>query len=311
MDILNPGLLSIFVDHGRYGFGGIGVPASSALDVLACRTVNYLMDSDLKAPVLEILGRGFAARFETPQDVAITGARVWATVDDHPVPSWTPFQVGPGSVLRIREVLEGFRYYIGFSGTPALEKIIGSYSTNLECRFGGYKGRPLQKGDQIILKASQNNPRRFFPEDLIPSMAPPHRLRVIEGPEADYFTGESLEQCFAPQGPGCIVSGHSNRNGIRLEGRPLEFKPGVNKSIISEGILPGTVQIPGDGMPILTLHERTIGGYARLGILARVDVDHLAHLKPGDPVKFERISLEKAERLWQEKTQREAFLIEA
>jgi len=167
------------------------------------------------------------------------------------------------------------------------------------------------KGDHIILSPSQNNPKRFFPEELIPNMAPPHHLRLLEAPEADYFTAESLERFFAPHGAGCTVSGHSNRNGIRLEGQPLEFKPGMNKSIISEGILPGTVQIPGDGMPILTLHERTIGGYARLGVLARVDVDNLAHLKPGDPVRFEKISLEEAEKLWQEKIRLESFLIES
>jgi antagonist of KipI len=308
MEILNPGLLSIVVDQGRYGFGDIGVPPSSALDDLAYRAVNYLTGNDRKAPVIEVLGKGFAARFDAPLNVAITGARVLALLDGQPVPGWVPFPVGPGSVLRIREVLEGFRYYIGLGGTLAVEKIINSFSTNLECRFGGYKGRPLIKGDRIALTQTQRSKTRSIPEELIPMMGLPHRLRLIEGPEADYFTANSLKRFFAADGPVCMVSGHSSRNGIRLEGEPLEFRPGADKSIISEGILPGTVQIPGDGLPILTLHERTIGGYARLGTIARVDQDRLAHLKPGDPVGFEGIFLEKAEELWQEKMNRESFL---
>jgi antagonist of KipI len=75
----------------------------------------------------------------------------------------------------------------------------------------------------------------------------------------------------------------------------------VDKSIISEGILPGTVQIPGDGLPIIMLYERTIGGYARMAMVVKADHDRLAHLKPGDYVLFERVSLEEAEKLWEGK----------
>jgi allophanate hydrolase len=93
-----------------------------------------------------------------------------------------------------------------------------------------------------------------------------------------------------------------------MEGKPLSFRPEVPKSIISEGILPGTVQIPGDGLPIVMLHERTIGGYARAATVVRADRDRLAHLQPGDLACFERITIEEAEALWREKKDRmEAF----
>ena len=95
------------------------------------------------------------------------------------------------------------------------------------------------------------------------------------------------------------VSATINRTGIRLEGRPLQFSAEVDKSIISEGILPGTVQIPGDGLPIIMLYERTIGGYARIARVVRADLDRLAHLKPGDYVLFELIEIDEAERLWE------------
>ena len=137
-----------------------------------------------------------------------------------------------------------------------------------------------------------------LPAGLIPTMSPPHRLRIIEGAENYFFSTESINKFFEKNGPGYKVSSQSNRTGIRLEGEPLKFREGEDKSIISEAILPGTLQIPGDGLPIIALYERTIGGYARLGTVAKVDQDRLAHLRPGDLVFFERISLDEAESQW-------------
>lgn len=306
IEIVNPGWLSLVVDGGRTGYKDVGVPTSAALDQFAYRALHYLTGQDREGPVVEVLGSGFAARFHTPLTAAITGARVKAFVDDRPVPCWTSFPVKAGAVLRIREVAAGFRYYLGFNGLLAADKIIGSYATNLECRFGGYEGRALTRGDHLAIARAVERPLGILPEDLIPVMGPPHRLRIIEGPEADFFTPESRQRFLA--GSPLVVSGQSNRTGIRLSGTPLEFRKGAEKSIISEGILPGTIQIPGDGLPILALHERTIGGYARLGTIAKVDQNRLAHLKPGDPVFFEMISLEEAEGLWEDKRVRDALL---
>jgi biotin-dependent carboxylase-like uncharacterized protein len=308
IEIINPGWLSMVVDGGRYGWGHIGVPPSSALDHFAYQALNYLLGNRPDSPAIEVLGPGFALRFGMDLWVAVTGARVKAFVDDQPVAGWTSFEVKKGALLRIREVVEGFRYYVGFSGPPAIEKVIGSFSTNLECGFGGYGGRSFLKGDRIDLMTHRRPEARLIPEGCIPPMGPPHVLRVIEGTEMDFFSPESIKRFFEEKESGYLVSGQSNRNGIRLEGEPLNFRKGVEKSIISEGILPGTLQIPGDGCPIITLYERTIGGYARLGFIAKVDHDRLAHLKPQDPVVFERISLEEAEDLWKEKQKRE-FLI--
>jgi allophanate hydrolase subunit 2 len=200
------------------------------------------------------------------------------------------------------EVREGFRYYVGFSGTPIIEKIIGSYTTNLECRFGGYRGRALQKGDTIDFEDIRQVDATVIAEDLIPHMAPPHTLRVVEGPESDYFTDESMEELVGSEKRTAFtVSTKLNRVGIRLDGKPLTFRTAAEESIISEGLLPGSIQVPGDGLPIIQLHERTLGGYARPALIAKVDHDLLAHLKPGDPVIFEMIGMEEAERLFDRK----------
>jgi allophanate hydrolase subunit 2 len=191
---------------------------------------------------------------------------------------------------------------VGFSATPLLEKIIGSYSTNLECRFGGYQGRALQRGDRIEFEGNRMVDVKQIPEEFIPRMMPPHLLKVVEGPENNYFTDESLEEFLGGKGRTAFtVSTKLNRIGIRLDGKPLVFRTDAEESIISEGLLPGSIQVPGDGLPIIQLHERTLGGYARPALIAKVDHDLLAHLKPGDSVIFEMIGMEEAERLFDRK----------
>jgi len=298
--IRNPGLMTLIVDLGRNGYSDVGVPTSAVLDEFACRALYALLDSPDTA-VLEVTGPRFALQFHDDTVCAITGARVLAFLDDKPLRPWASFHAGSGSVLRIREVREGFRYYIGFGGGIGIDKVMGSYATNLECRFGGWQGRPLVGGDILTLTPAGKAATRYFPEDMIPAMSSPHRLRVISGPESDFFTPSSLSAFWGKGGAEFFtVSTKLNRTGIRLEGPPLHFRDEAPRSIISEGILPGTVQVPGDGLPIVMLHERTIGGYARAAMVARADRDRLAHLRPGDLVGFEFISLEEAADQWRE-----------
>jgi biotin-dependent carboxylase-like uncharacterized protein len=304
IEIINPAWFSVIVDGGRYGNADVGVPNSAALDQFAYNILNYLVGNETGAPALEIMGNEFSVKLNCATMCAITGAQVTAYLDEEQITPWTSFAVHKGGILRVKEVVEGFRYYIGFSGLLDVDRVIGSFSTNLECRFGGFSGRPLLKGDRIGL----NNPRifgeRFMPDEVIPPMDSPHVLRIIEGPEAQYFTQETTNRLFEKKDHSWyIVSSKSNRTGIRLEGKPFIFKKGVEKSIISEGILPGTIQIPGDGQPIVMLNERTIGGYARLGMVAKVDRDRLAHLKPKDRVLFHFIGIHDAERLWRQKVE--------
>lgn len=302
IEVINPAWLSIVVDGGRYNYADVGVPGSAALDQFAYNLLNYLVGNKTGTPVLEVMGNEFTVRLNCETTCAITGAQVTAYIDDNQITPWTSFTAKKGSTLRVKETLEGFRYYVGFSGLLNVDKAINSYSTNLECRFGGFRGRPLIKGDRIVLKEPKVIGERFVPEESVPSMEPPHILRVLKGPESHYFTPETINRLFEKtEHSRYIVSSKSNRTGIRLEGKPLFFRKGMDKSIISEGILPGTIQIPGDGLPILMLNERTIGGYARLGMVAKTDQDRLAHLKPKDKVFFQLIEIDEAERLWKQK----------
>jgi antagonist of KipI len=156
------------------------------------------------------------------------------------------------------------------------------------------------KGDRIALRDIRE-PAEFaiVPDRMIPSMREPHLIRVIAGPEVGYFAPASV-RFFGNRKEAALFNATSrlNRTGIRLEGNPLEFRNDVEQSIISEGLLPGTIQVPPDGCPIIGLAERTIGGYARLATVADVDMDRLAQIKPRDSVILSSIDIDEAERLW-------------
>ena len=302
IEIVHPGIMSLVINGGRYGHREAGVPTSSVLDHYALSALNHLLGNKDNVPAIEVFGEKFSLRFDTDVCCAITGAKVRASLEGRPLRSWMSFEARAGDLITVDRVMEGFRYYVGFSATPILEKVIESYSTNLDCRFGGYRGRALQKGDRINFENIRMVDVRRIREEFIPDMDPPHTLRVMKGPEIDYFTADTLEEFMgSDRGTVFTVSTKSNRTGIRLEGKSLAFRKGADESIISEGLLPGTIQVPADGLPIIQLHERTIGGYARPAVIARSDHDLLAHLKPGDSVRFEMINVDEAESLYDRK----------
>ena len=304
IEVVNPAWLSMVVDSGRYGCADIGVPPSPALDRYAYTALCRLLGYAAGMPALEVMGHDFSLKANIDILCAITGAWVTAFVEGVPVAPWRVFRVKAGSTIRVKEVTEGLRYYIGFSGIIDAAKVAGSCTTNLECRFGGYFGRPFLKGDRIALKDVRDAGERAIAGSLIPSMKAPHILRIIDGEEERCFSAEALKSLFEKGGdPWYKVTTKTNRTGIRLEGSPVEFEKGMEQSIISEGILPGVVQVPGGGQPIIVLYERTIGGYARIGHVIRADRDLLAHLKPLDMVRFQRVTRGEAERLWKEKTE--------
>lgn len=309
IEVVRPAMYSIVVDQGRYGQCAIGVPPSAALDRFACAAANWLTGNDASSPALEVIGSGLVLRFNVDTACAITGAKVKACLDEEQVKPWTTFMVSKGGTLKVMEVLEGFRYYLSFSGIMAVDEVMGSCTTNIECGFGGYKGRALKAGDRIGLSGSGLAETRTVPQKHIPRMHPPHTLRIVEGPETHYFSEDSLKAMFHYGFPNSYtVSNMSNRAGIRLAGQPLVFREEAEKSIISEGIMPGTIQIPGDGQPIIILYERTVGGYARFALVIRADLDRLAHLKPSDDVVFEMIGMEEAEQLWLEKAEKFSYI---
>ena len=173
---------------------------------------------------------------------------------------------------------------------------MGSRSTNLPSGFGGLQGRALEKNDiltsQIPSQPLQVDPR-VFNAAWIPAFPNSWSLRIIWGPQDDHFPDESRKSFLSAT---YKMSPDSDRTGIRLEGAIIRKKPDMQASIISEGVIAGSVQIPGDGKPIIILGETVTGGYRKIATVISADLPLLGQIKPGDAVGFSAVSLDEARR---------------
>jgi len=144
-------------------------------------------------------------------------------------------------------------------------------------------------------------PSRRIPDDWIPRFEKEVTLRVIPGPQNRHFTERGFKTFSSSI---YQVTPQSDRIGIRLEGPGIERRPDVEESIISEGLLSGAIQVPGNGRPIIILNELVTGGYTKIATVITADLIKVAQLKPGDQVRFEPISIEEAHSLLREQERR-------
>jgi len=285
-------------DLGRFGYQQFGVPLTGALDSFAYRTANFLVGNSEGAAVLETTILGPEMEILGEADLAVTGADAPVTVNNVAVPGWSSFRVKAGDVVKIGPLRSGCRNYVAVTGGIDVPAVMGSRSCYVGAEIGGYKGRIQAKGDILsrgegpLLRRS-----RSLPAELIPVTPPEILLRAVEGPQSDYFD-RGLETFFESE---FSVSTHANRMGYRLEGPPVVHKEGVAKSIISEPSLPGGVQITPDGQAIILLVEQTVGGYTKIATVISSDISRVAQTKPGDLIRFENTSLEKAHIIYGER----------
>jgi biotin-dependent carboxylase-like uncharacterized protein len=174
---------------------------------------------------------------------------------------------------------------------------MGSQSTYLSGKFGGLEGRALKKGDILYSLNFQSPLSKLglrFPAGWIPPLEKEVLLQVIPGPQNYHFTEKGF-QTFCSSS--YQVTPQCDRMGVRLEGPKIERRSDVEESIISEGLLSGAIQVPGDGKPIIILTELVTGGYTKIATIISSDLTKVAQLKPGDRVRFTPISIEEAHRL--------------
>jgi len=197
-------------------------------------------------------------------------------------------------MLHFKGPKSGCRAYLSVGGGISVTPVMESESTSLSSRFGGYEGRPLQKGDILSTESPHLHlgaAARAFDSKWIPAYSRDWVLRVMLGPQDAEFTGAAKKRFL---GSSFRVSPHSDRMGIRLTGPALEKKPGMPESIISEGLVPGTIQVPGDAQPIIILMETITGGYRKIATVISADLPSLGQIKPGDTVRFRGVSLNNA-----------------
>ena len=288
-EVLEPGPYTTVQDLGRYGYQRLGIPVSGALDCFALRIANILVGNDQNEAGLEITLVGLKLKALASTLIAITGANLEIELQDRVLPFWAASEVEKGQVLNFRKIREGCRAYLAVAGGIDVPESMGSKSTYVKGRLGGVEGRMLMKGDKIRIGdpiRSFQFVGRKFPPELIPKSD--GLLRIIMGPQAEIFEPSAIHRFF---GSTYQVTRMADRMGVRLKGPPLEFKKDIPRSIISEAVVPGCIQIPGDGIPIIVLLEQTVGGYAKVGTIISSDLWKVGQAKPGDLLRFREVPL--------------------
>lgn len=295
--IIAPGLGTSVQDVGRLGFQRFGVPTAGALDRVAMAAANTIVGNAPDVAVLEMLYLGATLEIEAESArVACAGLGASLEVTEEgvtrQVPAAESVRLKRGCRVKVVVGRNAISCVLAVEGGVALPEVMGSLSTFVRARIGGFDGRVLAAGD--LLPIAQND-AEVRPELKLPDidLVVPPRIRLVLGPQDDYFTSEALATFLSEP---YEVTRAADRMGIRLTGAPLAHAKGFN--IVSDGIAPGSIQVPGDGQPIILLADRqTTGGYPKIATVASVDLPALGRVGPGDKLMFEAISVEAAEDL--------------
>jgi len=296
-EVLEPGILTTIQDLGRYGFSQFGVPPSGALDTFSLRVGNLLVGNREEETCLEITLTGLRIKALREVVIAITGGNLSPALNGEPLEMWRTHLLVEGDAVVFKKVQAGCRAYLSVSGGFIVPRIMGSSSTYLSGNFGGLEGRKLRRGDILHtpdIPSPMDKLGFRFPSDWIPSSEKEVFLRVIPGPQDHHFP-ENGFQTFCSSS--YQVTRQCDRMGVRLEGPKIERRSDVEESIISEGLISGAIQVPGDGKPIIILTELVTGGYTKIAAIISTDLPKVAQLKPGDQVRFKPVSLEESYRL--------------
>ena len=294
IEILSPGLQTTVQDLGRHGFGRFGVSPSGALDSFALRIANLLVGNPEEAACLETLLMGLRIKALADMPVAVTGANLQPLVDKNPLPMWRSHELKKGEILSFLGPAGGCRAYLAFGGGIQVPVVMGSSSTNLPSAFGGCGGRALKQGDVLLLASPPDGAKildRALDPELVPVYPDKWSLRVIWGPQDVDFPQPQRDLFINAT---YTVMSESDRTGIRLDGPVIAKKEGIPASIISEGVISGSIQIPGDGKPIIILAETVTGGYRKIATVISADLSLLGQVKPGDVVTFTPVTLAEA-----------------
>jgi 5-oxoprolinase (ATP-hydrolysing) subunit C len=295
--IVEPGLCSLIVDGGRPRTRSLGVPCGGPADESAFVLGNALLGNPAHSAALEITLAGPVLQALDSTGVAVVGAPVSLSTGRQNMPGNRSFTLEAGEELHFGGIGHGARAYLCVSEGFQTPEVLGS-----RCSMG-----PVRR-DDILHCAPTHTPRRLLRHEFdwpqVPALSPhlyerTRMLRVIPGPEADWFPNGGREICEASPAFTVTVRPESNRMGLRLAGPALPVPP---REMVSQPMAPGALQVTREGQLILLgVDGQTIGGYPRIAHVISADLDLVGQLRPGDQVTFERVSLTEAEQHWRAK----------
>lgn len=287
--VIQAGLLTTLQDAGRRGYQRYGVPVAGAMDKTALAIANRLVGNPADMATIELAISGARLRCGgRPVTIGVAGA-VSLSVDGVPLGNWRTFTLQRGQTASIAPDRQGMFGYVSVGGGFDLPPVFGSLSTHLRSRIGPFDGRVLKTGDVLpVGDGDDKKPNRYLPSPMVRPSEP--IIRVVFGPQDGFFDDEARTMLI---GSPYRISRQSDRMGFRLEGQALPAEGAAN--IISEGIAPGSIQVPGDGQPIVLMADRqTVGGYPKIATVISADMDILAQGRPGSTLRFEAVTLDQA-----------------
>jgi biotin-dependent carboxylase-like uncharacterized protein len=300
LNILQPGLVTSVQDLGRAGYQRLGIGPSGALDPVALRAANLLIGNEPGEGALEIIYLGPTIKIEA-ESVRLSFAGASATIEilsnnaagAANGSAWIAGQrsvvVRRGDIVKIGSLTGSACLYVGVEGGLAVDPTMGSVSTNIRAGTGGWHGRALAAGDQLPLRRVRASDRDEYRLEGI-TFLPSTQIRVTSGPQHDYFDEANIARFFQNE----YTVSTSDRVGMRLMGdTALHHCKGFN--IASDAIAPGSIQIPGNGQPIVLMTDRqTTGGYPKIATVISADLPALGRLFIGAKLRFEQVSMDTA-----------------
>jgi len=298
------GPMTSLQDGGRVGYQRLGISNSGAMDRLSLAAANALVGNGAGAGAIEfvLLGGSFSVEGGTAR-VAVAGAPCAVTVDGQLVPMMTTLILRPGQSLDIGSARAGVYIYLAVAGGFDVAPQLGSLSLHPRAGIGGIEGRPLRPGDRIPLHSAEapDGPLLGLPPVPVVTDEP---IRVVLGPQDDHFTETGVATFLSAT---YTVSQEADRMGYRLAGPQIEHSRGYN--IVSDGIVWGSVQVPGSGEPIVMMADRqTTGGYPKIATVISADLRLVAQRRPGQSIRFQAVAVGEAQHVARERAKEVANL---
>ncbi|MEP0986001.1 biotin-dependent carboxyltransferase family protein [Ekhidna sp.] len=275
LKVIKSGPLATIQDFGRFGHRRYGIPQSGAMDKEMMKFVNEMVGNPDHFPVVEFALMGLRLEVLESTALAVVGASIklnGLSIDNRGIIA------KQGDVVEI-SAPEQVYAYVGVAGKIEPQAHFGSVSTYLMAGFGGISGRSLKSGDELVSEGASLTIRDL--KNIERKIESPVIIHVIKGPEWDILQDDIQEKSFE-------VHPSSNRMGIRLKGNKLNSN---YREIATSAVIPGTIQLPSDGQPIVLMNDcQTTGGYPRIGKVVDEDLGRLAQVRAGDNIQFKLIS---------------------
>ncbi|MDO6587819.1 biotin-dependent carboxyltransferase family protein [Salipiger sp. 1_MG-2023] len=294
LEILSVGPMLSVQDHGRHGRKRFGVPAAGAMDRPAMDLANALCGNPLSAAALEFTAIGGSFRAGRALRLAVTGGDCDIRIGERLLSAGQSHAVEAGEVVKIGALKGATWGYIAVCGGIAAPEVLGARATHLRFALGGVEGRALRAGDQLPLGDADETAPCLRPRDPASRpgpIAPERAIRVVLGPQDDYFSAEVLAKLETAR---FRISPQRDRMAMVLDGPTLPAMRGHD--IVSDGIVSGAIQVPASGQPMVLMADaQTTGGYPKIATVISADLPRLAQLPTGADLRFEVVSRDEAE----------------